>query len=163
MLLNKNEIGFIQLVKLLDSMIGAAIFLDETIELKRIPLVDLLEKDFRFKNYIYSPFNSEDELFKYLETIDIPKHINEEGEEAVEEYLIQKEIEFQMDIVFPKQLAYEFICDELDNMMGMSTVKTLYHKFTFDKDYNNDWCDKYILDYDKIKKILNGELKYINL
>ena len=49
MLLNKNEIGFIQLVKLLDSMIGAAIFLDETIELKRIPLVDLLEKDFRFK------------------------------------------------------------------------------------------------------------------
>ena len=160
MLLNKNEIGFVHLVRLLDSTIDLSVELDDTLKVDDIRLADLLDEDFKLERYMHSEFDSEKALFDYIETVDIPKEI-EDDEEAVEEYLIQKENEYEAEVIRPKGLSYELYMEGIDNTVGKSIIATLRTNFTFGVYYSNEHYHKCFIDYDKMALVLSSALKYI--
>lgn len=161
--LNENEAMFIDIVKLLDNTIDIAAS-DKAIQFKPIPLASLLEKSFSMNQYFTNTFDhdkNEKELINYIETVELPEYLNEDDEEAIEEYLAQKEIEFFFNTEFKNSVAFELVMTDMDNVVCNSIVKTLECNFTFSNNKSN--CNKCVLNYDKIKKLLNGKLKYINL
>ena len=160
MLLNKNEIGFVHLVRLLDSTIDLSVELDDTLKVDDIRLADLLDEDFKLERYMHSEFDSEKALFDYIETVDIPEEI-EDDEEAVEEYLIQKENEYEAEVIHPKGLSYELYMNGMDNTVGKSIIATLHNNYTFGTYYSNEHYHKCFIDCDKMVKMLANQLKYI--
>ena len=160
---NENEAMFIDIVKLLDNTIDIAAS-DKAIQFKPIPLASLLEKSFSMSQYFTNTFDqdkNEKELINYIETVELPEYLNEDDEEAIEEYLAQKEIEFFFNTEFKNSVAFELVMTDMDNVVCNSIVKTLECNFTFSNNKSN--CNKCVLNYDKMARLLNDELKYISL
>lgn len=159
-MLNKNELGFVELVKMLDNTIELAVLLDDTLKVDDIKLADLLDENFKLERYMHNSFDSEKALFNYIETVDIPEEI-EDDEEAVEEFLIQKENEYEAEVIRPKGLSYELYMEGIDNTVGKSIIATLRTNYTFGTYYSNEHYHKCFIDCDKMAKVLANQLKYI--